>query len=145
MKLDEIKALYSAYIEYVSQLEAEKSPTDGLLGFGKKISDDSCHDRFAEKLEDMLKEFADCEPSSDEVYAVMEFICHAPAEYSEPESAYWMLNAVHGLVIGLAERLSYDDAQRLMVQYEKDIPRHKRLPVQKKLYKTLKSIKRIIS
>lgn len=138
MMLGEIKALYQEYTEKVRQLEAESSPTDGLLGFGRKISDDRCHDLFAEQLEDMLKKFADSKPSSDEIYAVLEYICHAPAEYSEPESAYWMLNAVHGLVCGLAEGLSHDDAQRLMKQYETDIPRHKRLPVQKKLWNILK-------
>jgi hypothetical protein len=52
-----------------------------------------------------------------------------------------MLNAVHGLTLGLAERLSPQDAEKLCKLYEKEIPRRKRLPVQKKVMSALKKIK----
>ena len=135
--LDKITALYMDYIAKVSELESESSYADGLLGLGKKISDDPCHESFADSLEALLKEFADTAPSPDEVYTILEYICHAPAEYKEPVSAYWMLNAVHGFIIPLTERLSPDNAALLVKNYNEDIPRRQRLPIQKKLYTAL--------
>ena len=141
MGIAEVKEIYEDYIEKVRKLEKEKKPADGLLGFGKKISDDPCHDVFAEKLEKILNEFAAIEPPSDKVYEVLAYIYHAPAENTEYESAYWMLNAVHGLTLSLVGRLSPQDADKLCELYEKDIPRRKRLPVQKKVASVLKKFK----
>ena len=139
MWLEELKALYTGYIEKVSRLEMAKKPADGLLGFGKKISDDPCHEAFAEELEALLERFAQAGPSSEEVRRVLSFVYHAPAAYSEPASAYWMLNAVQGLTQELVKVLSREDASELLRQYEEDIPRSQRLPVQKKVGKALKA------
>ena len=48
MGMAEVKKLYSEYIAQVQELESKKKIGDGLFGMGKKISDDPCHDAFAE-------------------------------------------------------------------------------------------------
>jgi len=137
MGLTEVRELYSDYIAQVHKLEREKKPGDGLFGMGKKISDDPCHEAFADKLGTMLKEIEKSEPSSEEVYGILEYIYHAQTEYASFTSAYWMLNAVHSLTIELIELLDSQDAERLMHIYDNEIPRRKRFPAQKKVSSAL--------
>ena len=138
MGLTEIMEIYGEYITQVQKLEKEKKPGDGLFGMGKKISDDSCHDAFAEKLRAELKSFGDTAPSSAEVREVLGYIYHAPTEMNEALSTYWMMNAVHGLTVKLIEKLEPDDAQALMKLYDKDVPKRTRFPVQKQVFSALK-------
>ena len=139
--IEDIKALYGEYLLQAAKLESERKVGDGLFGMGTKPSDDPCHDEFAKKLEALIGEFASADPTSAEVREVLSYIYNMPAEHREPLSSYWMLNAVHGLTLGLAERLSPQDAEKLCKLYEKEIPRRKRLPVQKKVMSALKKIK----
>ena len=137
MAITEIKALYEEYIAEAIKAELEHKPTDGLFGMGKKVSDDPCHDRFTVKLEAMLKEFDESAPDSAEVCEVLGYIYMMSYEHKEPVCVYWLLNAVHGLTIGLVERLNREDAETLYEQYRSMLPRWKRLPVQKKLFAEL--------
>jgi hypothetical protein len=142
MAIAEVKALYEEYIAEAAKVESEHKPTDGLFGMGKKTADDPCHDRFTEKLEAMLKEFAESKPASAEVCEVLEYIYRMSYEHGEPLCVYWQLNAVHGLTLELVGMLDKQDAEKLYVQYRKMLPRWKRLPVQKKVFSELDKIRK---
>ena len=137
--LSAIKALYDEYISEVEQLESSKKPADGLLGFGNKIADDPCHDRFSERLRKMLEDYAAEKPDTTDIRGVLEYIYSVQTEHKDPVSVYWLLNAVHGFTEELVGMLSRDDASALFEFYEKKCPRSERFPVQKKVLKALKS------
>ena len=134
-----VKALYEEYISEVEQLEQNRKPADGLFGLGKKIADDPCHDRFSERLRNMLEDYAAEKPDTSDVRAVLEYIYSIQTEHKDPVSVYWLMNAVHGFTVELAEMLSREDASALCELYEKNCPRSERFPVQKKVLKALKS------
>ena len=46
----EIRTLYEAYLEKAMDVELKHNPADGIFGFGRKTSDDPCHEKFAEDL-----------------------------------------------------------------------------------------------
>lgn len=136
--MNELEELYRAYLEKVIQLEKERKPGDGLFGIGKSPADDPCHDKFAEELENLLNRFAVRNPESAEIREVVSFIYRMSSEHREPASAYWMLNAVHGLTLHLIARLLPNDAKVVFDEYKDAYPRAMRLPVQKKVYLALK-------
>lgn len=138
MGLAEVKEIYGEYIAQVKKLESEKKIGDGLFGMGKKISDDPCHEAFADRLKGELKSFEDSSPSSAEVREVLGYIYHAQAEMNESLSTYWMMNAVHGLTLDLIGKLDPDAAQALMQLYNNDVPKRRRFPVQKQVFSVLK-------
>ena len=136
---DEIKQICSDYIAAAEKVENERKPADGLFGMGKKPADDPCHDRFAEKLGDALKEIASCCSGSSEAKEILSYLYRLPKEHTEPVSIFWMLNAVHGLTLPLIDCLSHEDAVYLRKQYTSDYKRWERLPVQEDVVKALKA------
>ena len=137
MILSEIKELYDSYISSVRKAQQDMKPSDGLFGIGRKLSDDPCHDDFAEKLERMLSDHAAGSPEPSEVREVLGYIYDIPKEYERNDSVCLMLTAVHGFTTELAAYLSADDAAELLERYKENYPKNKRLPVQKKLIKVL--------
>lgn len=139
MVLDDIKALYAEYASEVERLEGSRKLGDGLFGMGKKVSDDPCHDRFSDRLEELLKDFVATSPASSEVSEVLSYIYNVQKDHRDFVSAYWLMNAVHGFTVELISFLTPQDAGELAEQYEKICPRSERFPVQKKVLKALKS------
>ena len=137
MMISEVKELYSEYVSKVKELEQQMKPSDGLFGMGRKISDDRCHDDFADRLEKMLSDYAESEHDKGEVREVLGYIYNVPFEFEDDKNIYWMMNAVHGLTQNLISFLSAEDADRLLKEYKDKYPRSKRLPVQKQLVKAL--------
>lgn len=135
--LENIRALYEAYIAKAEECERNRKPADGLLGFGKKAADDPCHDQFADDLEAALKQLAEQSPASITVCSVLEYIYKMPLTHQEPASVRWMLEAVQGLTKELIGSLNTADAAKLAEQYDADYPRRTRLPVQNQLYDIL--------
>lgn len=140
--LDDIKALYAAYMEEADKAERERKPWDGAFGMGKKASDDPCHTRFAENLDSLLLKAADEKPESGHIRKMLDFIYSAPDEGTQPRSVYWMLIAVHGLTAKLIYQLAPGDAAELCSRYEAKYPRRERLPVQKKVLAALKQTRK---
>lgn len=134
-----VKDLYDDYISEVERLEGSKKPTDGLLGIGKKTSDDICHEVFSKQLQILLDNFSAEKPSSSDIKEVLEYIYSIQNEHKDLISAYWLLKAVHGFTENLVGMLSREDASALYEFYDQLIPRSERFPVQKKVLKALKS------
>lgn len=140
--INEICALYDAYLEKVEELERNRKVTDGLLGITKGPKDDPCHDWFADELEIRLSDFAAADPSPEEIRSLLEYMYRAPLENRDNHIIYWMFTAVHSLVLetDLIGRLDRKDASDLYRQYSEDYPRWERLPAQKKTLKALKTM-----
>ena len=134
----DIRTLYEAYLEKAMDVELKHNPADGIFGFGRKTSDDPCHEKFAEDLKAALKDFAAGEPDSGEVREVLAFIYRAPIEHPQPLCSFWMLNAAHGFTKDLIPRLSREDAAVLRKQYGGDYKFWNRLPAQQELFAALK-------
>ena len=127
----EIRTLYEAYLEKAMDVELKHNPADGIFGFGRKTSDDPCHEKFAEDLKAALKDFG-------EVREVLAFIYRAPIEHPQPLCSFWMLNAAHGFTKDLIPRLSREDAAVLRKQYGGDYKFWNRLPAQQELFAALR-------
>ncbi len=130
--LERVRALYEQYLATTERLERDRRPGDGLFGFGKSPKDDPCHDQFAVALEALLGEILAGEPDSGETREVLEYIYRAPQVYPEPQTAYWMFQAVHGLTVPLAARLTPADAQAVRDEYVKTYRRWERMPSHKR-------------
>lgn len=136
--INEIYALYDAYIQKVADLEKNRKITDGLLGITKGPKDDPCHDQFAEDLETKLKELAAAGPGPDDTRMFLEYVYTVPLRHKDNKMVYWMFTAAHMLALDLIGFLDQPGAQRLYEQYSHDYPRWERLPAQKKTLKALK-------
>lgn len=135
--LSRLRSLIGDYLETVAELEANRRPTDGLFGLKPGPADDPCHDRFAERMDTLLRDFAAREPSGAEAAAVLrELYAAAPANRGA-KSAYWMLIAVQGLGSELIGLLDKADASALLEFYSSQYPRWERLPVQNRILKQL--------
>lgn len=137
MSLSEIQVLYENYIGEVNRLEAERKPTDGIFGMGRKISDAPCHEEFINELEALLKDFGEDSPSADDVKKLLEYIYFTPASYEDTVSAYWMMVGAHSLTLELTELLDPQSASELSRKYISAYPKVGQFPVQKKVCKAL--------
>ena len=135
--LEEIRRLYGEYLAEAREAEAKLRPLDGVMGFGRKSSDDPCHNRFQEALEAMLRSAAKEGPESAELRAMLSYIYRVPKENREPLATYWMLMAVHGLTSDLIGQLYRENAETLWKEYRAAFPRWERLPAQKKVLSAL--------
>lgn len=139
ISLQDIQNVYHTYFDAVQKAEQNRKITDGMFGFGKKPADDPCHTEFLETLRRMLTNETDEKTDSQHIREILSYIYVSPAEHPEPQSAYWMLIAVHGLTNGLIPLLSKPDASSLLETYSKTYRRWERLPVQKNIIRLLKS------
>ena len=136
--LSRLEALYDDYIRTVRELEENRKFGDGLFGIRPGPADDPCHDRFAADVKQLLADFRDTSPDSEECAALLRYLLTVPESRRELRCAYWMLNAVQGFGIDLVEYLNPADAKALAELYNAYYPRRNRLPVQEKLLKRLK-------
>lgn len=134
---EKVQRLYESYLDQARQVERERKPWDGVLGFGPKTSDDPCHSQFAETMEAQLKTMVEEGLDPNEAREVLGYIYRAPKENREPVAAYWMLVAVHGQTLESIGRLSQEDAGALWAEYKGLYRRWDRLPAQEKVLAAL--------
>ena len=136
---ERVQTLLSDYLQRVEAAERSQAPTDGLLGMKGGAKDDPCHDRFAADLDALLAEATEEPPGSEQIRDLFHLLFSAPKASSVPKSAYWMLLAVHSLLMPLTEQLTPEDAKSLSEEYCSIYPRRERLPAQQKLLNALRS------
>ena len=124
-------------MEQAHQVEQERNPLDGILGFGTKSADAPCHDQFIKAMGSVLNTTAEDNLNSKEIREVLEYIYRAPKENQEPLAAYWMLIAVHGQTIDLIKNLNREDAGTLWAEYKKIYRHWDRLPAQARVLAAL--------
>lgn len=135
---EEIQEIYEDYLDKTIQLARSRKLGEGIFGSaGPKT--DPCHGVFADILKTRLDAAAREGISSAEAREILEYMFHAPVEQQGNQLAYWMLLAVHGAALNLAERLDASDAEPLLELYQRLYPKYQWLPVQKKLVSILKA------
>lgn len=136
-----IGALEQAFADYRQDLEnyqKKSKPTDGLLGFGRSLKDDPCHDRLYQKVEEIMEEMCASAPSEGDAERAARFLLFRDDVQTWPLAAQWMLRAVERHTIPLIPFLKPETASTLLRQYGKRYRPWDRLPVQKEVYKALR-------
>jgi len=124
-------------------LEKCRKPLEGAFGFGGGPQDYSCHERFADDLEQLLEELADCSPTSEQIGEVLRYIYFtAPTRWESETSVYWVLLAVHDSTIKFIKQLDVLTAKALCDEYQRFYPHYKRLPNQNKVLFALQQRRR---
>ncbi len=136
--LQEVRALYEAYLDKAAQVVRDRKPGQGIFGLPGGPSRDPCHNRFAEDLQALLTAYAGEDHSPGETRELLAYIYAAPLAHRDMTNAYWMLLAVHGEALPLIEGLTPEDAAAMAGQYAVDYPRRDRFPVQKQTLAALK-------
>lgn len=132
--LEEIQNVYQTYLEEAWAAEETRKPGEGIFGFGKRPSDDPCHERFCQRLKETLGE------AERDLPEILAYIYRAPLEHPEPKSAYWMLVAAHGFTLDLIPRLSREEAAALGKEFQKHYRRWERTPVQEQVLSALQKV-----
>ena len=135
--MTELKEIYQHYYEKAETVRAKASIFDGFWGFGKDPAKDACHEVFYERAQEWVEKFDDTDP--DRVLEVVKFILNAPLE-QHAKGVHDYLFAAHGLILPLIPRLRSADCGELARWYDANFPKRQRLPLQQKVWKTLKDM-----
>lgn len=134
----EIQKIYGDYLEKTEQLERNRKLGEGVFGSaGPKT--DPCHSIFAETVKLKLDAAARSGISSAQTREILEYMLKMPTAQEQNQLAYWMLLAVHGAAVGLAEGLDATDAKSLLDLFKRMYPKNQWLPVEKQLVNVLKA------
>ena len=133
-------ALDQAYEDYrqdLKEYEKKRKPTDGLLGFGRPLQNDPCHERFDERIKQIVDEICASMPSSPEAERAIRRLLPQPGERDWPLASQWMLRAIQRHILPLVPFLTGRAAAALGKEYAVLYRRWDRLPVQKEILKAL--------
>ena len=133
--MTQLKEIYQNYFEKAEEVRKKASLFDGFMGFGKDPAKDICHDQFYESVQKWVEDYVETDP--DRVLEVVKFIYEAPLT-EKTKGVYEYLFAAHGLTLPLIPRLRAEDCAALAGWYNDHYPKHHRLPLQQKVWKTLK-------
>lgn len=136
-RLEQLRDIYSKYVEETQKIYREAKPTDGLFGLGDDPRKHPCHMAFYEAAQGWTEVFLTSEPAQQEVFAVVRFILEAPAIHRE-QSCFWFLYAAQGLARPMIPHLTGEQCGLLRQAYDEAYPRRDRMPVQKEVYRLLK-------
>ena len=137
---DHFAALEQAFILYRQDLEdfAKKSkPTDGLLGFGRSLKNDACHDRFDERVKEAVEGICAASPAPEDAAKTVDLLLRYDAR-EWPLSAQWMLRAIERHTLPLIPLLAPEAAAALQKEYAARYKPWDRLPAQQEVFKALK-------
>ncbi len=133
-------ALDLAFSKYSQDLEeyARKSkPTDGLLGFGRSLKDDPCHERFDERVKEAIDGICASSPAPEDASRTVKMLLRDDMQ-AWPLSAQWMLRAIERHILPLIPFLSPASAAAFQKEYAARYKPWERLPVQQEVFKALK-------
>ena len=132
-----LERVFTMYREDLDNYEKKSKPTDGLLGFGRSLKDDPCHDRLDERVEAIMKDLCASQPSPQEAARFAGLLLRDDAG-SWPLAAQWMLRAIERHILPLVPFLSPGDAARFLKAYAARYRPWDRLPVQREVFRALK-------
>ena len=134
-----IEEAFGAYRRELEEGLKKAKPTDGLLGFGKSVKDDACHDRFDERIAQAVSEMTAGAPAAEDAERALRLILMRSRETDWHLSAQWMLRAAERHALTLVPFLKPEAAETLCREYGECYRRWDRLPAQKEIYKALKA------
>ena len=135
-----LAALEKAFQDYREDLEKAQrrtKPTDGLLGFGRSLKDDACHDRFDERIEEAVASLCTLPPSPEDAEKAVRMLL-LQERMDLPLSAEWMLRAAERHALSLIPFLAPPAASQILADYQKRYRPWDRLPKQKEVLQALK-------
>ena len=136
--LDELSQAFCAYRAALEEAERKRKPTDGLLGFGRALKDDPCHELLDREIQAIADEAADSGPSAETAAALVEALLFPESAPPWPLSAQWMLRAEERHALKLIPFVSEGDAAELAGRYASRYRPWDRLPAQKTMLQELK-------
>lgn len=135
--VQQLKEIYTKYVQAVAKVYQDAKPMDGLFGWGDDPRKDPCHMRFYEDAEQWTRDFLEAAPGQEEVYAAARFMLEAPAAHRE-QHCFWFMFAAQGLTRELIPQLDAAQCMQLRAYYDETYPKRERMPVQKEVYRLLK-------
>ena len=138
---ENLAALEQAFISYREEIEAferKSKPMDGLLGFGRSLRNDSCHDRFDERVAQAVNGICGLQPTPETAERAVRMLISRDDFSAWPLAAQWMLRAVERHSIPLIPFLTSAASAALYSEYARRYRPWDRLPVQKDVLKALK-------
>ena len=136
--LDEIRQAFIAYRTALQEAERKRKPTDGLLGFGRALKDDPCHERLDEEVQTIVDEAAAGELPAETAASLADALLFPDNTPPWPLSAQWMLRAEERHALKLIPFLAKADAADLAGRYAAKYRPWDRLPAQKTVLQELK-------
>lgn len=131
-----VRGMISDYLRKYRHVSETASPAAGLFGFGASPKNDSCHSDFLESLAAFTGALTDISP--EEANAVVSAVIDMALDKTQPDSCHWVFIAAERTVFKLITGMLPEDKALLLCRYEKEVPRLRRLPVEKELIKALK-------
>ena len=141
--ITQLERLYSEYRRDMARITREQTNLRGafarlLGGSAGGPGSDSCNDRFAEGVMELVEKLASDAPSSEDAAGFIGYVIDPMREEDAPASAKLMLQAVHGSVLPLVKFLSPAEAKGFADEYSIYLSGSAPLPVQKQLCTALK-------
>lgn len=134
----QVRAILDEYAQALEETARQRRPTEGLLGFGRKLGDEPCHEIMDRKIA-ALTETLLADDGAEDADEAASLLLRAEADGAWPEAAKFALIAAQRHLIPLVSRLSRNGAAEMAAWFEKRYPVFRRLPVQKQLLKALKN------
>ena len=133
-------ALEQAFAKYRQELEEfsrKSKPTDGLLGFGRSLKDDPCHDRFDGRVREAVDGICAASPTPEDAEKTVSLLLRYDAR-GWPLAAQWMLRAMERHALPLIPFLAPEAAAVFQKEYAARYKAWERLPAQQEVFKALK-------
>ncbi len=124
---------YDAFYRALDEAVRKQGPLDGILGFGGTVSQAPCHRELVLSVREIIGKWEEKEKAAEAVRRIL-----WEQQGREDSHAYFTLSAVHAEVLPLISSLSPEEALELSGDYERMLPRRKRLPVQDEVLRQLK-------
>ena len=67
----ELELAFTAYRQEIAEYERKSRPTDGLLGFGRSLGNDACHDHLDARIEQIVRQACEAEVAPQEAEALV--------------------------------------------------------------------------
>ena len=139
---EELNGILEVYRFAVEQVEKNKRPYDGLLGMGRKPSDDACHEQMDRAVGDLMRRAAgedDQAVAADGsgTDALLTLLMRAAREYQGPEYARIALTAAQRHGTPLISGMTAEGRAKLRAWYDQAYPRRMRFPIQKAIMEAL--------
>ena len=132
-----LELAFETYRQDLDEFARKSKPTDGLLGFGRSLKDDPCHDRFDERVKEAVDGIAALSPTPEDGKQIVGMLFRDDIQ-TWPLAAQWMLRAIERHSLPLIPFLAPETAAAFQKEYAARYKPWERLPVQQEVFKALK-------
>ena len=134
--INELKAMYEAYVEKSAEVRRKAPLFAGMLGLGSDPRKHECHEAFYDATIAWTEKYIATSPSAQEAMEVATYVLETPAEHRE-EDAFWFLWVAVANIRSLIPFLQKEDCKALVAKFDELYKKRDRMPVQVETYKKL--------